>query len=969
MTDTERVIAALETARPLAVRLAELVSLAVRIEPELLRKARLELLPGADAGTEADVWFSELVEVRNPVAVVFSPSVAEVLRGRLREEPERLAAAWAVVDVMHRTISPAVRTEEQLTWLALAGRYDEMRALLRSALATMLSPQRRGLAAWAARAVPRLPEAARNAEEAQMLTIGASLRLDDDGTAPDALPPGPLPEWIKWLTPSDIPTVAVGVRLLDGAVEIGPPGLPQSHRIELPATKPVLVELAWQEANQPRAARLSLVPGRSAIHNTGAEPIELRSVVGQRYTLQRARGPRVHITYEREVKGSVEQVELPFVVGVLGDFTGNAAQSLPGLRDRRFVEVTAENFDAVLASFRPRLTLTLDAAALGPAAGVGSAAPHPVGSLRSRDKVGESAERVVFDFTRLADFEPEHLMARFPPRNPEFLAQWLNAVLHHQAFQRLEASWRGLKYLVDQTPTSNVLKVKVLNVSKDELFADLEKSDGDRGAFHAKVVRDEFDAFGGEPFGVLIGDYPFGRDQRDVVLLQWLSQVAAAACAPFIAEATPGIFGLQSFADFSQVKDLHRIFESPEYLRWNALRDNDDARFLGLVLPPVVQRPLHVTAQATGPFEEEADDVSKYLWGNPAYVFASRVTNAFARYGWCAAIRGFEGGGRADGLPTVAVRADDKDVTSGPTQTILSERRERELEELGFITLMQQKGSDSAAFFGVSSLRKPRRYEATDATGADELSCRFPYVFALARFAQYTAVLARDKIGSFMERAEYERFVSNWLSMYVPGGDAEPGRGGSVYLSYAHRDESIARRLANVLEHAGFVVVLADSEGAGAGDLATEQRRLEDASCVVVLWSQLAHESPFVRREALIARNRDKLLQVRIDDTPLPEDFADVSTADLREWSGQPTDPQLTPIIAALRRRAGTTTEDSTLKARLPLANARVEVAESRGRPGHLVATLSLSPHFQLEPPPAPLQITIELPGMGALKA
>src|SRR5580704_3941211 len=319
------------------VALAEAVSLAVRVEPELLRKMRLELFPATNAGIEADLWFSPLIESRAQSGIVFDQGLAQLLRQRLAERVERLEAAWRVTESVHRHVSPAILAEEKLAYLALAGKYDEMRELLRSVVATLVSPRGRRLAGWAARAIGRLPEEAKYSEEAQMLAFGASLRLADAGLR--NVSAGQTAEWGGWLAPGDLETVAVGVALLEEAVEFGPVGRTLSHRLELPKTSPVMLELGWNDGTQERSERVILEPQNVKIIEIGpgVTQIDIRTVLGDSYWLTvpeprerestqkkigRVRPPRVQITYDVEVGDAIEIKELPFVVGVLADLSG-----------------------------------------------------------------------------------------------------------------------------------------------------------------------------------------------------------------------------------------------------------------------------------------------------------------------------------------------------------------------------------------------------------------------------------------------------------------------------------------------------------------------------------------------------------------------------------------------------------------------------------------------------------------------
>jgi type VI secretion system protein ImpC len=358
------------------------------------------------------------------------------------------------------------------------------------------------------------------------------------------------------------------------------------------------------------------------------------------------------------------------------------------------------------------------------------------------------------------------------------LSNQLNEIMHNQAFQKLEASWRGLHFLVMSSETSTMLKIKVLNVSKDDLRRDLERAiEFDQSALFKKVYEEEFGTFGGAPFGALIGDYEFARHPPDVDMVAKLSNVAAAAHAPFFAAAGPELFNLDRFTDIGTPRDLAKIFDTVEYAKWKSFRESDDSRFVGLVLPHVLMRlpygPDTTPVEAFN-FKEEVDgkDHSKYLWGNAAYALGTRLTDAFAKYNWCAAIRGVEGGGLVEGLPTHTFRTDDGEVAlKCPTEIAITDRREKELADLGFIPLVHCKGTDYAAFFSEQSCQKIRKYDTDAANANARLSSQLQYIMATSRFAHYLKAMMRDKIGSFISRADCERFLNRWIRQYVVEGD------------------------------------------------------------------------------------------------------------------------------------------------------------------------------------------------------
>ena len=354
----------------------------------------------------------------------------------------------------------------------------------------------------------------------------------------------------------------------------------------------------------------------------------------------------------------------------------------------------------------------------------------------------------------------------------------LNEVLHNAEFQKLEASWRGLKYLMDQSETSDRLKIRVLNVSKKELLRDLQRApEFDQSALFKKVYEEEYGVFGGAPFSALLGNFEFGRGPEDIELLEKVSNVAAAAHAPFLTGASPDILNMDSFATIDAPRDMAKIFDSAEFAKWKSFRQSEDSRYVGLALPHILMRlPYGKNGASVEGFnyEEGVDgsDHNKYLWGNAAWALGARLTAAFANYGWCAAIRGVEGGGLVEGLPTHTFTTDSGDVAlKCPTEAPITDRREKELADLGFIPLLHCKGTDYAAFFSVQSAQKPKLYDKDAANANARLSTQLPYILAISRFAHYMKVMMRDKIGSFMSRSECENFLNNWILQYVVGND------------------------------------------------------------------------------------------------------------------------------------------------------------------------------------------------------
>jgi type VI secretion system protein ImpC len=350
----------------------------------------------------------------------------------------------------------------------------------------------------------------------------------------------------------------------------------------------------------------------------------------------------------------------------------------------------------------------------------------------------------------------------------------LNEILHHPAFQKLESTWRGLKYLLDRSETGEMLKIKIFNVSKKELLRDLQRAaEFDQSAMFKKVYEEEYGVFGGHPFGALIGDYEFGKGPEDMELLEKISQVAAAAHAPFLSAASAEMFNLESMADLGAPRDLAKIFDTTEYAKWKSFRNSEDSRYVALTVPRILLR--EPFGKATRQIEEfdyeegvDGTDHNKYLWGNAAWALGSRLTNSFAKYGWCATIRGVEGGGLVEGLPVHNFTTDEGDVAMKcPTEVAITDRREKELADLGFVPLVHCKGTDYAAFFSVQSCQKPKTYDTEAANANARLSTNLSYILAVSRFAHYLKAMMRDKIGSYMTRGQCEAFLNRWISNYV----------------------------------------------------------------------------------------------------------------------------------------------------------------------------------------------------------
>ncbi|MEL6196882.1 MAG: type VI secretion system contractile sheath large subunit [Pseudomonadota bacterium] len=356
------------------------------------------------------------------------------------------------------------------------------------------------------------------------------------------------------------------------------------------------------------------------------------------------------------------------------------------------------------------------------------------------------------------------------------LTEQVNEIIHHADFQKLESAWRGLHFLVNNTETDEMLKIRVLNISKKDLSKTLRKFKGtawDQSPIFKKLYEEEYGQFGGEPYGCLVGDYYFGHGPQDVEILGEMSKVAAAAHAPFLTAADPSLFQMDSWSELANPRDLTKIFQTPEYAAWRSLRESEDSRYLGLAMPRFLGR--YPYGEKTDPveefaFEEDTEGASseKYCWVNAAYGMARNITRSFKHYGWCTRIRGIESGGTVDNLPTHTFPTDDGGVDMKcPTEIAISDRREGELAKNGMMPLIHRKNSDLAAFIGAQSLQKPAEYDDPDATANANLAARLPYLFATCRFAHYLKCIVRDKIGSFRERDDMQQWLQNWINNYI----------------------------------------------------------------------------------------------------------------------------------------------------------------------------------------------------------
>jgi type VI secretion system ImpC/EvpB family protein/type VI secretion system ImpB/VipA family protein len=594
--------------------------------------------------------------------------------------------------------------------------------------------------------------------------------------------------------------------------------------------------------------------------------------VGVSDKLRPGRSPRVHITYQEVKDGVAAERELPFVVGVLGDFSGNPTGPVGTLRDRKFIHVQRGNFNEVMARLTPGLNLKVENTLGGDGSEMAvhlefnsmedfepRRVVRQVEPLRqlldTRDKLRElmsqldrsevrteglslptsdgpaaAPEAKPADTSRgparglldavlnapVAADQPDTLLGRFlRERDPaqalllwagpdalgrgpdardrlarllnrdvagldELLTRQVNAILHHPAFQKLEASWRGLRYLVDQVEDEKNIKIRVLHITRKELVRDLEQAlEFDQSQLFRKVYDQEFGMPGGEPYGVLLGDYEFVNHPEDIGLLSGMAGVAAAAFAPFIAGAHPSFLDLTAFTELERPLNLPRTFDQLEYLRWKAFRQVEDARFVGLTLPRVLRRlPYRDDASRVDGFRfhenVSAPDRSQYLWGNAVYAFGGVLVRAFAACGWLADIRGVHretlGGGVVTGLPVCSFGTDKPGVAPRcSTDVIITDAQEKELGDLGFIPLCHCPDTDLAAFYGNQSVQLPKKYDEPAATANAKLSAMLQYILCTSRFAHYLKVICRDRIGSFAGPADCELYLRRWLQNYQMG--------------------------------------------------------------------------------------------------------------------------------------------------------------------------------------------------------
>lgn len=357
------------------------------------------------------------------------------------------------------------------------------------------------------------------------------------------------------------------------------------------------------------------------------------------------------------------------------------------------------------------------------------------------------------------------------------LSEQINLIIHHADFQKLESAWRGLHYLVMNSTTGRDLKIRVLNIGKEEcrkVFRQYRDAAWDQSPLFKKIYESEFGQLGGQPYGAFVCDYSFDHSAPDLEVMKGLAKIGAASHAPFIAAAAPGLFGMESWQELANPRDLAKLFDATDYVGWRSFRAAEDSRYLALTMPRFLGRPIYgAKSEPVDEFDFEEDTSGahdSHLWLNAAYAMGARINDAFATYGWCTRIRGVESGGTIEDLPTAVFPTDEGGVDlKCPTEIAISDRREAELAKAGLMALVHRKNTDQATFIGAQTVHRPALYENAAATANANLSARLPYIFASCRFAHYLKCMVRDWIGGTREERELERDLSDWVMQYVDG--------------------------------------------------------------------------------------------------------------------------------------------------------------------------------------------------------
>lgn len=401
----------------------------------------------------------------------------------------------------------------------------------------------------------------------------------------------------------------------------------------------------------------------------------------------------------------------------------------------------------------------------------------PEQASRATDLISEFIVQVPEPGSAISNDASVMIAARIAEIDRQISGQ-VSSIMHTEAFQKLEATWRGVARLCGASDGSTDLRIKVFNTQKNELLRDFERAPGfDQSRLFKAIYEEEFGTLGGAPFGVLVTDFSSSRSPQDIRLLQELSHVAASAHAPLIGCASPALFDMDSFTQLGAPRDLSRIFEIGEMAQWKSFRSSEDSRYVALTLPHMLMRlpygPDTVPVEEFDFVEEcHGGEHANYLWGGASWALAEKIIVSYREFGWCAAIRGVEGGGVVNNLPLDRFRSLSGDtLTKCPVEIAITDRREKELSNLGFLPLCYAKGTDYAVFFGAQTLHKPPVYTSDLANANARLSTMLPYLLAASRFAHYLKAIMRDKVGSFQSKGSIERFLNDWVAKYVTADD------------------------------------------------------------------------------------------------------------------------------------------------------------------------------------------------------
>lgn len=592
--------------------------------------------------------------------------------------------------------------------------------------------------------------------------------------------------------------------------------------------------------------------------------------------LTRLRPPRVKITYDVAIGNAIIKKELPFIIGIISDLSGDTV--LPELEDKKFVYIDPDNFTDIMVSYNPTLSYSV------------------VDYITPRAE-GDTAEKTIpvnLKFHSMDDFSPDNILPQVPEMMTIYtdrihlvnllavldgnnalektltqimlddgiketvkagtddakinelidqghmikredqralakellmmfashigdrkdilsmstfllveienidkrLSTQMDAILHNKKFQTLEARWKGVFYLIYNLEISESLRVRVISTTEQEMINDLNKAASfDQSKIFKMIYEAEFGTFGGLPYSCIIADFmDFSRSAPSMDVLEKLTTVCAAAHAPLLSSASSELFNWSDFSSLSKPRDLKKLFDSVELARWNGFRDTEDSRYCSMFLPRILMRvPFDVVNNPIAKFAYtetvNGADNSHFCWGNTAYGMAVKIGQAYAKYQWCATIRGVEGGGLVENLPVYTYKTAEGDVLMKcPTEVTITDRREKELSDLGFISICHAKGRNVATFFGGQTVQKPVTYNTAAATANANLSARLPYMLNASRFAHYIKIMMRDKIGSMMSAVDVQNYIQTWLSDYILLSDtasqalkaATPLRNGSV---------------------------------------------------------------------------------------------------------------------------------------------------------------------------------------------